>query len=159
MTKGGLNKNYCSWSEYIEEEFESNYQNLLNLPDVFIYLMYGSDPICYWKGKPTDFTNVDAKLNWVNLQIDYAAGKVKKHHMSGILQMRLLFIDVTHPDSTKAEEDQTKRVNKLWGKKNAARSDIVEVRCYIYQCRNLPPMDDTGASDPYVEVWSTNDMP
>jgi len=27
------------------------------------------------------------------------------------------------------------------------------VRAYIYAAKQLPPCDDTGASDPYIECW------
>ena len=33
-----------------------------------------------------------------------------------------------------------------------------KIRAYIYQAESLPPCDDTGASDPYVECWTPDDQ-
>lgn len=28
-----------------------------------------------------------------------------------------------------------------------------KIRCYIYQCKDLPPADSEGTSDAYIEAW------
>ena len=33
-----------------------------------------------------------------------------------------------------------------------------KVRAYIYAAKQLPPCDDTGASDPYIECWSPHKL-
>jgi Ca2+-dependent lipid-binding protein len=30
------------------------------------------------------------------------------------------------------------------------------MRAFIYQCKDLPPSDDDGLSDPYVKLWTKN---
>lgn len=44
-------ENYCRWSERIETTvFKGPYKSLEELDKVYIYLMDGGNPICYWKG-------------------------------------------------------------------------------------------------------------
>lgn len=34
------------------------------------------------------------------------------------------------------------------------RANAFKIRAYIYQAESLPPCDASGASDPYIEVWT-----
>ena len=47
---------------------------------------------------------------------------------------------------------------EAWRKPPPKRLRVYKVRCYIYQAESLPPCDDTGASDPYIEVWTPDDQ-
>jgi hypothetical protein len=41
-----------------------------------------------------------------------------------------------------------------WKKTPAKRLSSWKIRAYLYQCKDLPAADDSGSSDPYIEVWS-----
>ena len=56
--------------------------------NMFVYLMDGSKPICFWKGKVSDFTNPDPKFQWLILKNDKAIGAVDKDHEAGMIQMK-----------------------------------------------------------------------
>lgn len=43
-----------------------------------------------------------------------------------------------------------------WKRPPPKRLNSYKVRCYIYQCRDLPAADSDGSSDPFIEVWSTD---
>ena len=60
-SKTGDYRSYNRWSKRIEEKFESCHQHLRTFPFVFIYLIDDEKPVCYWKAKPIDFTEPDAK--------------------------------------------------------------------------------------------------
>jgi hypothetical protein len=94
--------------EYVKDEknlgnFKSPHQHLETFPNVFIYLLDPDDvPICYWKGKATDFVDKEAKPRWVQLNPDLAIGKVKKPHIAGMIQFRMFFhaCDIKRDDGT-----------------------------------------------------------
>ena len=44
-----------------------------------------------------------------------------------------------------------------WKKKLRPRPDSKKIRCYLFQCRDLPAADEDGASDPMVIVYNTVD--
>jgi Ca2+-dependent lipid-binding protein len=46
--------------------------------------------------------------------------------------------------------------HEAWKKPPPKRLTSWKVRCYIYQCKDLPAADSEGSSDPYIEVWSTD---
>jgi len=48
----------------------------------------------------------------------------------------------------------------FWNKSNIRknvpkRGQAINIRAFIYQCRELPAADAEGTSDPYVTVWDT----
>ena len=55
---------------------------------IFVYLMDGNNPICYWKGEVKDFENPDPKYQWLILKNDKAIDKVKEDHEAGMIQMK-----------------------------------------------------------------------
>ena len=50
--------------------------------------MDGNYPICFWKGKVSDFTDPDPKYRWLILKNDKAVGKVNEDHEAGMIQMK-----------------------------------------------------------------------
>jgi len=40
-----------------------------------------------------------------------------------------------------------------WKKPPPKRISSWKVRCYIYQCKDLPAADSEGSSDAYIEAW------
>lgn len=77
-------KNYCRWSQRFSEQFESVHQHLHTFPYVFIYLMDGKKPVCFWKDLCTNYVDPEAKPRWVPFEPDLALGKVTKPHIAGL---------------------------------------------------------------------------
>ena len=46
-----------------------------------------------------------------------------------------------------------------WKKPPPKRPQIKKVRAFIFQCRDLPPADEDGTSDPFLKVWDTSKEP
>ena len=65
------------------------YDSVEAFEKVFIYLMDGKTPISYWKGDVNQFTNPEAKYQWIILQNDKSIGKVKESYMAGIIQVKI----------------------------------------------------------------------
>ena len=68
--------------------------------------------------------------------------------MAGMLLLKLYFHE-THREG----KFNPSRYDS-WNKKPPKRLEVFNIRAYIYQAESLPPCDDTGASDPYIEVWN-----
>lgn len=81
-----------------------------------------------------------------------AINKVKKHHNAGIFSFRLYFHDET------LEGAFDPKAILEWRTPVPKRMNTQRVRCYLYQAESLPACDDTGASDPYIEVWTPDDQ-
>ena len=45
-----------------------------------------------------------------------------------------------------------------WKKLPPKRLNVMKVRCFLFQCRDLPSADDDGQSDPYIVVWDNSDQ-
>ena len=53
---------------------------------IYIYLMDGKDPICYWKGQASEFTDPDPqKYRWFVMKNDKALGKVENDYEAGLI--------------------------------------------------------------------------
>jgi len=49
---------YCRWGERLENKaFKLPFKNDDNIGRVYVYLLDGDKPICYWRGRVTDFLN------------------------------------------------------------------------------------------------------
>ncbi len=46
------------------------------MPFVFVYLMDGKKPICFWKAPAIDYKNAQAPQHWVPFAPDKAVGKI-----------------------------------------------------------------------------------
>lgn len=53
---------YCRWDKRVMEEFTDSYQSLKRFPTVFVYLMDGNWPICFWRDSLLSFMNPDAGI-------------------------------------------------------------------------------------------------
>lgn len=142
-------KNFCRWSFLINETFESNHQGVFSFPHMFLYLMEGGNPIAYWKDSITNYENPNPKFKWVKLIADKAI-KTIENYECGFLSFKLYLRDL---EKFNNQELDIKQPNLGWTRKEK-RQTVRIMRAHIYQGRNLPGMDDTGASDPYVEVYT-----
>lgn len=81
ITEGPLEykENYCRWNKRFDQQVLSTcYVSLEDLDRIYVYLMDGDDPVCYWKGDCKDFENPDPEFIWHPFSPDLAVGKVKE---------------------------------------------------------------------------------
>jgi C2 domain len=93
-------------------------------------------------------------LRQLPLQCDLAIGKVTEQWKAGMVELRLSINDVRINGSIDYAATQSN-----WKKPLPKRYKDSIVRAYIYQCKDLPSVDDDGLADPFVELWSPDNDP
>ena len=79
-------KGYNRWSErFNTTTFKSCYPDLKAMDRIYIYLMQGDVPVCYWKGSVEEFADPDPKYRWLNMKNDKAVGKVDNDYEAGLI--------------------------------------------------------------------------
>lgn len=124
------------------------YPTIEQMDNIFVYLMDGKVPICFWKGKVTEFTNPDPSYRWIILKNDKAIGKVAEDHEAGMIQLKLSINDKNHNPSIDFKQ------YAAWAKPPPRRLGSKKIRCFIFQCRDIPSADTDGSSDSYISVWN-----
>lgn len=141
--------NYNRWSNRTNVTiFKGPYKSIDELGKVFIYLLDGDNPICYWSGPAIEFENPNPLPRWIPLQCDQAKGVVTNSWEAGLLQIKL---SLSHK-TKKGAVDFTKF--DAWKKPPPKRLSSWKIRCFIFQCKDIPSADSDGASDPYVTIWN-----
>lgn len=46
--------------------------------------------------------------------------------------------------------------HNAWKKNPPRRIGAYQLRCFIFQCRDLPAADSNGSSDPFVKIFNTS---
>ena len=142
---------YNRFSERFQSTiFKSSIPTVEQMDTIFVYLLDGSVPICYWRGKVSDFTNPDPKFQWIILKNDKSIGKVAEDHEAGMLQFKLSINNkqLNGPVDFKTFDG--------WKKPPPRRLGSKKIRCFIFQCRDIPAADEDGSSDSYITVWNPN---
>ena len=119
--------NYNRWSERLPTTtFKCPYKSLDELGRVYIYLLEGDEPICFWKGLAKDFMDPSPKFKWFPLTCDLSKGKVSNSWEAGLIQVKLSINDITkngNVDFTKLE---------AWRKPPPKRLSSWKIRCFIF---------------------------
>lgn len=136
-------KGCCKWYENIKRK-TVGIQNGSLLPDIFIYLMFDKQPICFARVKQSEINNPKPKETWFKLVPDSSIGKVKNQWEGGYLLLKLFVGKMDDPGYDK----------KFWESKLDYSQKFTSklLVCNLYQCRNLPAADPTGLADPYIQV-------
>ena len=144
-------ESYCRWSERIDPvSFKCPYKSIEELDRVYVYLMDGNEPICFWKGLAKDFTDINPKrYQWLPLTADLAKGKVAKNYEAGLISIKM---SILH--KSKVGVVDYKRADSVWKKAPPKRLKSWKIRCFIFQCKDIPSADSDGTSDPYISLWN-----
>jgi len=149
-------------------EFESPVNSVEGLGSVFVYLLDPRDqPICFWRGEAADFMDPDPQYRWHPLTANQALGLVEEAHEAGMIQFKLSLDMITLPDlvdgqlqhgdpEKPGEWKQSLKQYPAWRERPPVRLNSHKVRCYIYQCKDLPSADSDGSADPYISVYNPN---
>lgn len=141
------------------------YKSLETMADVFIYLIEAKKSIggflssggstaptiiSYARFKASEFGDTNPKMRWVELKGEPIADKVKSPEKAGILSFKLSIQDQVASTINLAKEPE-------WCKRIPRRPKLRNIRCFIYQAKELPAADEDGTSDPIIQVWDTAD--
>lgn len=114
-----------------------------------------------------DETDVNVKIKWKQFTVDHACDSLLSggipDYESGFLSFKLFAKVLKKPeDKFDCEKIYEWNYDKYLGsekkKKEFRRPFVSVMRAYIYQAKNLVAMDDTGTSDPYVEIYSPHPL-
>lgn len=121
------------------------YKSIGDFDYVLILLLDEKEkPVCYYREHISNFTDPEAKYRWIFLKPDPVVGLVKDVNAAGIISFKMSITDNIDFDF---------KQYKAWKRAIPMRDHSVIVRCYIYQCRDLPSADGDGSADPYLTVW------
>ena len=141
---------YWFWNQRFDEQnWSFPYRTIENMADVFIYILDGDTPICFYRAKAAEFVEVNAEMKWVPLANDKSIGSITNQNV-GMISFKLSIFD-----SEKGDVNWDYIPN--WSEVLPDKPIRYPIRCHIFQCKELPPSDDNGTSDPFVKVWSPFD--
>lgn len=136
-------------TRFKQTTFKAPYVDGQDIGRVFVYILQGDNPICYFKADVKDFFDPNPQVKWVEMTNDMSIGKVTESFKAGLISFKLSIHDRTKNGPINFEKfDAWKDPPPKRAKK------VLKARAFIYQCRDLPSGDDDGQSDPYVRVWS-----
>lgn len=74
-------------SLFTKSKDELTYQEELR---IYVYLLNSKDePISFWYGPLSDFTDLSAKWRWVQLKPDRTYGRIDEDHMAGMISVKI----------------------------------------------------------------------
>jgi hypothetical protein len=140
---------YCRWSQRIANKgFESPCQTLEELDRVYVYLVEDDKTVCFWRGRVADFVNKNPEFQWLPLANDLAVGKVKEAYKAGLVQVKIAVNSLKNNPLVNWSQYPT------WALPPPPRFSTYRLRCFIFQCKDLPNADEDSQTDCYVEVWN-----
>lgn len=93
---------------------------------VFVYLMDGENPICFWKGSVSDFNDPNPKAKWLNMKADKAIDKVDKEYEAGMIQFKMSVHETTDKGPVNFSSYDA------WKKPIPRQLMAKRIRCYIF---------------------------
>lgn len=69
--------------------------DIFDIGRVYVYLMSGDKPVCYYKAEIEEFTDPNPNFRWVEMVPDLAVGKCTLPHKAGLLSFKLSVHDKT----------------------------------------------------------------
>lgn len=77
---------YCRWSRRFEQVlFKTSYSSVEEMERIYVYLMDGDYPVCYWQGDVSEFIDPNPQYKWIPLRADLSVGKVTDQWKAGML--------------------------------------------------------------------------
>ena len=130
---------YNRWNtRFKQTSFKAPYTDVYDIGRAYVYLMSGDKAISYFKTDIEEFMNPNPQWKWFELTPDLAIGKVKEHYRAGIVSVKISIHDKTKDGPINFEQFDA------WKKPPAKRLNVMKVRAFIFQCRDLPAADSDG---------------
>ncbi len=87
---------YNRWStRFKQQTYKAPYKDFYDIGKVFVYLLSGDKPVCYYKADIEQFKDPNPEWKWIELNNDPSIGKVKEAHKSGLISFKLSIHDKT----------------------------------------------------------------
>lgn len=64
------------------------------LGNIYVYLMDGDTPICYWSAPASEFTDPNPSYRWCIMAADRAIGALTDDSKAGMIQLKLSINDI-----------------------------------------------------------------
>lgn len=109
--------------------------------------MDGDKPISWWKGLLKDFERTDAGFTWCQLKADRAVDEVEEDYQAGMIALKMGV-------RKKGFDAYDFKSEAAWMKDAPRRMSAMKIRCFLFQCKDIPAADEDGTSDPFIRVWS-----
>jgi len=147
--------NFNRWNKRFHSNLEFPYVDIADIEHIFVYLMDGKTPIAFAKFVATQFIDPSPKLFWTQFKVDKAIDAISdsKAHKTGLFSLKMTIVE-----GMKNQKEFEVRDNASWFKPLDKRPDIMQVRAFIFQCKDLPAADSSGSSDPYIEMFDNIEM-
>ena len=145
---------YNRWNKRFDQQtVKLPYLDVYDIGKVFIYLMSGDKPICYYSAEVEEFMDPNPKMKWFQMIPDLAIGKVSDANKAGLISIKMCI-----HDTTKDGPIDFKKFD-AWKKPPPKRLNVYKIRTYLFQCRDLPAADSDGQSDPFITIWDQSKEP
>lgn len=76
---------------------------------------------------------------------DLVINKVKSPEMAGLISFKMTIV--------KEEDEKLMVKSDVWKRRVQTRPLVFSVRCFIFQCRDLPAADENGSCDPFLKIF------
>ena len=94
---------------------------------IYVYLMDGDKPICYWKGLASEFMDPNPKkYRWLVMKNDKAIGKVDNDYEAGLVQVKIS-INAKHLSGSVDYKQYD-----AWKRPPPRRLMSKKIRCFIF---------------------------
>ena len=108
------------------------------------------DILCYHTFRATEFLEEKPVWKYYEMTPDPSVGKIAEGKSGGIISFRCFM----RKTELKEFQEPLQDINLCMQVKTLPkRPKAQKVRAYIFQCKDLPPADDDGLADPYVQMW------
>lgn len=140
----------AEWNELLCSEDMKFPVDKKQLPDVCIYITKGEgnsrQPICFQRFKAKDLLDGMFKVppKWIFMKEDKVLDALMDGEFPGTVLVRLGF--GLKEDAMETEQEWQQSLQRM------KRRSSYQVRCHLYQAKDLPAVDDNGLLDPYMKV-------
>jgi hypothetical protein len=140
----------CEWYELIETEPFIYPKDPDQVPDIIVSICKGKDtstvPVAFKRFKFEDIMkgNFTNETQWVTFGEDKALDLLNDDQFPGSVLMRLAC----------GKAELADRTLQIWedSLNNSTAKTPYQLRCHIFQARNLPASDANGLLDPYIKI-------
>lgn len=137
------------WVEIMEESSLALTANLSMLPDIILTVYKGSAekhvPVAYCRLKSLTIlqNGLNSEATWYEMKHDLSYKSTQTNGYPGCVLLKMSFMNAMDLEEPVDWEPERKKM--------LTKSPFC-LRVFLYQCRNLPPVDDGGLIDAYVKV-------
>ncbi|CAE7652847.1 Dysf, partial [Symbiodinium microadriaticum] len=142
-------KGVSEWNEFLTQEFDYPVDDSM-VPDICVYICVGKgtdlQPVCFHRIKAKDLIGQRFKAppKWIFFKEDKSIDALDDGQFPGSVLIRLGF--GTEEDATDSKQEWDESIQRM------KRRSPYQVRCHLYQGRDLPAADSNGLLDPFLKI-------